>query len=948
MPLPFTDSFTDATSSPILLSSHTPTGGTSWALLTGMSGTGYCWGLNGVAFGQSGTSTIYRMTDSPGTADYYARATLIAQTVSGYAGVVVRADAAAKTAYFAWHNSASNIWQLYSWKAGTLSAVLGSYSQTLTAGNSYIVELRVSTSGSNAVLEVKIDGVTRITYTDSTSPITSGGYGGVVLAGNSSGTCYRLDNFRIGALVETSAVVSGTIGGGCNETLVHDTGGSFVITLTGDTWQTTLTDPMKLAILQGLDSNRSDAGGWNARIRDVLAASTVARTSSTEVTITIPATSGYVIPANEIITTTIPASALTGGVDIVATNTTTITDVSAGTITCVATLDTNRVYQRGTSISVSGVYTGSPTSIRVRLVDESSGAGLSSYTTIVASPSGGSWSGSYSVPVANALAKIEASFGNDTSVIGVTSGSALFGYVFGLAGQSNGYYWTHSAASLVAANANIRWAATSWALASAGFLIDPLRQFCNAINDATGIPVAVIPHAVSSTALHVDAAGANPYWGQPSGSLYTTFKSYIDGRSSSRLEGILWIQGEQDALNGTVTREEYATALTALVAQFRSDFANGSGKSNLPIYVLELGRSIGGNNAYYQAIRDAQKDVAAAVADVYISATLMDLPLRDTVHYTDAAFLTVARRIAEQAQEILGVSGAHGQGPTFAGWTRSGVNVDVTLTHRGGTDFTPSSGITGFEFLNNGSPIAITSAVRTNATTIRLTLASTPTGVESLRYLWGAQPTQTAPVLDNQTLVKPLQANGDIASGAAPVKLGSAVIVGQSGGTAAANRLGAGRATITGTAGGQARGELKPRGATVITGISGGAARGFRKTASAEERLCAALVGDVDVSGLIGSRVYPDKRPADAGAAPCVVYQRTDTEIIRNLKGDVLASRVTLQCNAFAATRREAESVANAIAAVMDSTNFELLERSADYIAAAECAVSTLVARVTD
>ena len=119
------------------------------------------------------------------------------------------------------------------------------------------------------------------------------------------------------------AVITGTAAGGLTEAQVVAGGETIVITLTDDTWVASgaTFDAQRQAIIDGLDSNQSYANGWNAEVRDAMAVTTVARTSDTVVTITLPATAAYDIPANETITVTVPASALTGGEAIVATPT---------------------------------------------------------------------------------------------------------------------------------------------------------------------------------------------------------------------------------------------------------------------------------------------------------------------------------------------------------------------------------------------------------------------------------------------------------------------------------------------------------------------------------------------------------------------------------------------------------------------------------------------------
>lgn len=114
--------------------------------------------------------------------------------------------------------------------------------------------------------------------------------------------------------------------------------------------------------------------------------------------------------------------------------------------------------------------------------------------------------------------------------------------------------------------------------------------------------------------------------------------------------------------------------------------------------------------------------------------------LEDVVHLNDTAQAALCRRTMRCIASALGKAvGGPTMGPRVNNVSRSGTNVTVSLTHPAGiTDFTPSSAIEGFVFTDNGSPISITSAVRTNATTITLTLASAPlSGIEVLKYAYG-------------------------------------------------------------------------------------------------------------------------------------------------------------------------------------------------------------------
>jgi hypothetical protein len=122
------------------------------------------------------------------------------------------------------------------------------------------------------------------------------------------------------------AAVTGTAGDGCTESQIVAGGQTIILTLTNDTWVAAggTFDGQRQNIIDGIDSAQSEAAGWDAQ-RSNIAVTDVARTSDTVVTITLPALAGYSITANETITATIPATALVGNTQLVASPTFTIT-----------------------------------------------------------------------------------------------------------------------------------------------------------------------------------------------------------------------------------------------------------------------------------------------------------------------------------------------------------------------------------------------------------------------------------------------------------------------------------------------------------------------------------------------------------------------------------------------------------------------------------------------
>jgi hypothetical protein len=138
-----------------------------------------------------------------------------------------------------------------------------------------------------------------------------------------------------------SAAITGTIGDGATEQEVRDGGGTILITLTGTTWVAdgATFNAQRQNIIDGLDSAQSETNGWNAEVRDEMGVSSVVRTSGTIVTVTIAAAdvADYRMTSNELITVTVPASAIASADAITATPTFYIT-AGAESVTISGTL----------------------------------------------------------------------------------------------------------------------------------------------------------------------------------------------------------------------------------------------------------------------------------------------------------------------------------------------------------------------------------------------------------------------------------------------------------------------------------------------------------------------------------------------------------------------------------------------------------------------------------
>ena len=143
----------------------------------------------------------------------------------------------------------------------------------------------------------------------------------------------------------TSCALTGTVTTATESNVVLG-GKTIILTLTGDTWVAAgaTFDAQRDDIITGMDSAQSEAHGWDADYKANAATyvANVVRTNDTVVTVTLSALGTYAITANETITVTVPATALTGAGAIVAAPTFVITHLDwacalAGTITAATT-----------------------------------------------------------------------------------------------------------------------------------------------------------------------------------------------------------------------------------------------------------------------------------------------------------------------------------------------------------------------------------------------------------------------------------------------------------------------------------------------------------------------------------------------------------------------------------------------------------------------------------
>ena len=425
-----------------------------------------------------------------------------------------------------------------------------------------------------------------------------------------------------------------------------------------------------------------------------------------------------------------------------------------------------RIHQRsGTTgtITSTGTYTGSPASIEARLVLDGTSTVVTGFdwSTKVATPSGSAFSFNFASVPQGGWYNVQI---RDSAIPGavITSGKVGVGALYVSLGQSNArdfmYFGDSSLTPSPLLRVNGYISPTAPASPPFNIWVSPPTAtsngaiaFGNALVAALGIPVGYLDLAVSGTGLGTD-------WLPKTTTAYTTFINAVTALDG-KVEGLYWIQGENDANSG-VSQATYYANLTTLFSNIRTDL----GQPSLPIalgtlHAITLASFATDANA--QAIKNAQVQKCQD-ANIY-RFERADIPVGgDGIHHTAAGFAVLGARVANVFKYIAGLA-TYFRGPRFASANRVSSTVfDVTITQSAGTDFTPTSGITPWRVLDGSTPIAVSTAVRQSASVVRLNLASAPATLPTVQYFYGINPDISGILKDNSALALPLEFNNGV------------------------------------------------------------------------------------------------------------------------------------------------------------------------------------------
>ncbi len=411
----------------------------------------------------------------------------------------------------------------------------------------------------------------------------------------------------------------------------------------------------------------------------------------------------------------------------------------------------HRIIQRlGTSgaIALSGGYTRTdPTEIQARVTQGV--AVVKDWTTLTgAAIGGGNWSGTLDAVPQGGMYTIQVRSRDDSgAVLASVPGSHSWGVgdIYGLIGSSSAERWFtigtgYSPDPLLKVYDGTWKAATATGAAAVTF-------GNRAIADCS-VPVAIMDYGVGGTKLN--------QWVTTSDASYAAFRSAL--AAVGPIKAAIAVVGMNDARADEIaSQSSHEANWRTLISHIRAD----AGDAGLPVLIWGAQRcaQAGMDDQQFAWMRNGEYAVGQD-AGVTLALTTVDLELiGDNLHLTETGMVTAAARLARTAGALFHGTGLEWRPPeAMTATLLDDTHSDVTIVHHAGGDFTPASGITGFQISTDdfATMLGIDAAVRQSANVIRLTHATTGGTIAKLRYQYGASPDVSGAVNDNSLSPLPL------------------------------------------------------------------------------------------------------------------------------------------------------------------------------------------------
>ncbi|MEM9839327.1 MAG: hypothetical protein AAF830_09250 [Pseudomonadota bacterium] len=403
-------------------------------------------------------------------------------------------------------------------------------------------------------------------------------------------------------------------------------------------------------------------------------------------------------------------------------------------------------------IPMSGTYLGTPGQIQVGLFNTNDDSQIGGWQNV--SAENDVWTGTIRVPAARHSYYRKVQHVGQPEVDQTDSTPFFAGDNWMIYGQSNGIRMKSNGDAQAALEGARHYdgATDSWLDITAK---TGLYEFTKRVMTHTGYACGIIGGGKSGTSLAGLAEGTDTF---------NELAGWVAAMDAD-IRGCAMIHGESDAdsngdpLDYIDLMADVHASVATIVGRTVDDFA---------WLISGLGTFTGGGYDEYgftridHALRDCETFLNG---EAFYAGSRRILPLSDTIHHPIGATGTgiVGSWIGEMAAWHMGALAARPSFKIASAARVSTTQTSVSLEHGLGTDFTPTTGITGFEISDDGGATWQTaSGVRSSATVITLTHAAVNADrMRTIRYQHGGynlndETVGTGPVVDNSALQIPL------------------------------------------------------------------------------------------------------------------------------------------------------------------------------------------------
>jgi sialate O-acetylesterase len=268
--------------------------------------------------------------------------------------------------------------------------------------------------------------------------------------------------------------------------------------------------------------------------------------------------------------------------------------------------------------------------------------------------------------------------------------------------------------------------------------------FASIIAKATNVPIGLVITAHGGTSLEQWNPNKKDQGGN---SLYGSMMKQVR-LAGGKVKGVLWYQGESDALQGQAIANQYGQTFTKFIEALRSDY----GQPHLPVYYVQIGRFVNGSAPQpWNAVQEAQRKLVDDVPHTGV-VSVIDLELDDGIHVGTEGLKRTGNRLANLAlRDFYGRVGA--TTPTFANLYKEdathlvlkfkGVNLTALSQTGVAKGLSPERHITGFSIHSvDGKEIPLIYEAKVGATpdTVVLKLNGPAPAGSTLSYGFGLDP----------------------------------------------------------------------------------------------------------------------------------------------------------------------------------------------------------------